>query len=202
MRWKKATKSRKNWQKLPNSSGNSLLRHQVGHVPFIGHYCKLVVFGLVPIVDIAHVLRYYARCYADYGDILKQVLTRLRDMDRIPMAHAIIRTLMNVFDELRIEVAGDGEVDTESEGFSELRDLAKRLAAYFTGEQRKNREAVALIHHLGIRHALSIDAGEPTSRLRGARRAATTQEEKTTLAFLEVLQEFSPKLIRHDKVAM
>lgn len=139
------------------------------------------------------ILRYYLRNYADYGDIMKQLLTNCREMDRLSMAQAMIRALKDVYE--NIKEAGGGEyVNPVSDEFGELRDLAKRFVVCFSTEQAKNREAIALIHQTGIRFALGLDSNTPQRRRR--------QEEPQSLSFLEVLLEFSSKLLRHDKAAV
>jgi hypothetical protein len=109
----------------------------------------------------------------------------------------MIRALKDVYEE--IKEANNGQyVDPVSEEFGELRDLAKRFAGTFTADQGKNREAVALIHQLGIRFALGLEVAAPQRR----RRQQAASEELQSLSFLEVLQEFSAKLLRHDKAAV
>lgn len=164
----------------------------------LGQYCKLIIYGLLPIVDIALILRFYQRNYADYGDIIKHLLTRCRDMNRLAVAQAMIRALKDVYEEIK-EAAGGEYVDPVSEEFSELRDLAKRFTGLFTGEQSKNREAIALIHQIGIRFALGMET--PTQRA-GRGRRQQVADETQSISFLEVLLEFSHKLLRHDKSAV
>lgn len=166
----------------------------------LGQYCKLIIYGLLPIVDISLILRFYQRNYADYGDIMKYMLARCRDMNRLAMGQAMIRALKDVYEEIK-QSSEDEYVDPLSAEFSELRDLAKRFASQFTGEQAKNREAVALIHQLGIRFALGLDNPVPQRVGRG-RRQQPAADETQALSFLEVLQEFSIKLLRHDKAAV
>ncbi|KAI6224359.1 SCD domain-containing protein [Aphelenchoides fujianensis] len=160
-------------------------------------YSKLIIYGQLPIVDMSLVLRYYASTYNDYGDIFKHLLTRCREMDRMSMAQAIIRALKNVYEEIRVAEGGE-IVDPESAKFAELRELAKKFAAFFGTELSKNREAVALIHHTGIQSAFNLDA---QSRPSGRRRQAASDQPQA-ISFLEILAEFSPKLLRHDKTAI
>jgi cohesin complex subunit SA-1/2 len=119
----------------------------------LGQYCKLITCGLLPIVDIAQILCYYQKNYADYGDIFKQVLTRCSNIDRLATANAMIRALKGAYENIKV-TEGTDYVDPLSQQFSELRELAKKFSGYFSTEQAKNREAIALIHQIGIQHAL------------------------------------------------
>jgi cohesin complex subunit SA-1/2 len=165
----------------------------------LGQYCKLIMYGLLPIVDISLVLRFYQSNYADYGDIFKHMITRCREMNRLALAQAIIRSLKAVYEDMR-EAAEDNYVDTSSDEFEELRSLAKKFAGHFTGEQVKNREAIALIHQIGIRFALGLDV--PTGQRPGRGRRHQPAEDSHTISFFEILLEFSSKLLRHDKSAV
>lgn len=184
--------SQENFEKLDQQSQIELTcKRRV----VLGQYCKLIIYGLLPIIDISLILRYYQRNYADYGDILKQLLNRCREMDRFSMAQAMIQSLRAIYEEIRESKGGD-YVDPLSAEFTELRDLAKRFATYFSSEQAKNRESVALIHQLGIRFSLGMDAPQH------ARSRRQPTEGNQALSFLEILLEFSSKLIRADKAAV
>ncbi|KAI6189132.1 SCD domain-containing protein [Aphelenchoides besseyi] len=165
----------------------------------LGQYSKLVIYGMLPIVDMTFVLRYYSKHFNDYGDIFKQILNRCREMDRLSTAQAIIGALISVYEEERVKQGGADTVDPTTQEFGELRELAKRFAAFYSSEQSRNREAVALIHHKGITHALGLET-QPRPSGRGRRRVAT--EHPKNLSFLEILVEFSTKLLRHDKAAI
>lgn len=129
---------------------------------------------------------------------MKHLLTRCRDMNRLAMTQAMIRALKDVYEEMK-EASAEDYVDPLSEEFTQLRDLAKRFAGQITGEQAKNREAVALIHQTGIYFALGIGS-TPQKTGRGRRQQAN--DETQSISFLEILIEFSAKLLRQDKAAV
>ncbi|KAI6215804.1 SCD domain-containing protein [Aphelenchoides besseyi] len=165
----------------------------------LGHYSKLVMNGMLSIVDTTFVLRYYSKHFNDYGDIFKQMLSRCREMDRLSTAQATIDVLISVYEKERVKQGGNDAVDPTTQEFAELRELAKRFAAFYGSEQSRNREAVAHIHHKGITHALELETqSRPTGR--GRRRVAV--EHPKNLSFLEILVEFSAKLLRHDKATI
>lgn len=68
-------------------------------------------------------------------------------------------------------------------------ELAKRFALSFGLDQVKNRDAVAALHREGIRFSCItlenqvVDAGDPP----------------VYIAFLEILSEFTNKLMKQDK---
>lgn len=74
-----------------------------------------------------------------------------------------------------------------------LQELAKRFALSFGLDAMKNREAVTVLHRRGIEFACSPLEG---------RIALQEDEVPPYLPFLEVLAEFTNKLIRQDKRLM
>ncbi|VDN54670.1 unnamed protein product [Dracunculus medinensis] len=109
-------------------------------------YCKLILHGILEIYDASHVLRFYNKYYTDFGDILKMLINKCRELDKLGCAKTISISLYPI----------------------------------------KNREALAVIHKEGILFALKSE---------GNRRGVRPEN----LSFLEVLIEFSGKLIRQDK---
>ncbi|EPB73756.1 STAG domain protein [Ancylostoma ceylanicum] len=116
-------------------------------------YCKMVLHGVFPIKDAAFVLRYYCEFYSDFGDILKQLLYKCRDLNFVACAKAVTRALTDVYESIRMNT-GLEFVDPLSDAFHQLRDLAKRFAVAFGNDHLKNREAVAVVHRDGIQFAL------------------------------------------------
>uniref|UniRef100_A0A914Q8D6 Cohesin subunit SA-1 n=1 Tax=Panagrolaimus davidi TaxID=227884 RepID=A0A914Q8D6_9BILA len=151
----------------------------------LSQFCKLIMHGVIPISDASLVLRYYVKYHTDYGDILKALLNKCREIDRISCASAISAALINSFEDLLLIFKG--KIDPVEEEFIAIRDLAKRFALSFGPDATRNREAIATIHKLGIVHSLKTTG---------------SKKQYQKLAFLEVLIEFSPRLLRQDKQAV
>uniref|UniRef100_A0A0N5AWQ1 SCD domain-containing protein n=1 Tax=Syphacia muris TaxID=451379 RepID=A0A0N5AWQ1_9BILA len=142
-------------------------------------YCKLILHGVLEISDASLVFRFYTKFYTDFGDIIRMLLVKCRELDKLACARAIVSSLCYNYEDLR-KVAKDEYLDPNSEEFSTVRDLAKRFATAFGPDPVRNREAIAVIHRDGI--VFSLDGKN------GAK-----------LTFLEILIEFSGRLMRQDK---
>uniref|UniRef100_A0AAX7VPZ9 Cohesin subunit SA n=1 Tax=Astatotilapia calliptera TaxID=8154 RepID=A0AAX7VPZ9_ASTCA len=123
--------------------------------------------------------------YNDYGDIIKETLSKTRQTDKILCAKTLILSLQQLFNEL-LQDQGPN-LDRTSSHVSGIKELARRFALTFGLDQIKTREAVATLHKDGIEFAFKYQ------NPRGP------EFPPINLAFLEVLSEFSSKLIRQDK---
>uniref|UniRef100_A0A7N6B6R0 Cohesin subunit SA n=1 Tax=Anabas testudineus TaxID=64144 RepID=A0A7N6B6R0_ANATE len=126
-----------------------------------------------------------SKYYNDYGDIIKETLSKTRQMDKILCAKTLILSLQQLFNEL-LQDQGPN-LDRTSSHVSGIKELARRFALTFGLDQIKTREAVATLHKDGIEFAFKYQ------NPRGP------EFPPINLAFLEVLSEFSSKLIRQDK---
>uniref|UniRef100_A0A672R8C9 Cohesin subunit SA n=1 Tax=Sinocyclocheilus grahami TaxID=75366 RepID=A0A672R8C9_SINGR len=126
-----------------------------------------------------------SKYYNDYGDIIKETLSKARHMDKIQCAKTLILSLQQLFNEL-IQDQGPN-LDRTSSHVSGIKELARRFALTFGLDQIKTREAVATLHKDGIEFAFKI----PNPK--------GPEYPPPNLAFLEVLCEFSSKLLRQDK---
>uniref|UniRef100_A0A4W4H024 Cohesin subunit SA n=1 Tax=Electrophorus electricus TaxID=8005 RepID=A0A4W4H024_ELEEL len=126
-----------------------------------------------------------SKYYNDYGDIIKETLSKTRQTDKIQCAKTLILSLQQLFNEL-VQDQGPN-LDRTSSHVSGIKELARRFALTFGLDQIKTREAVATLHKDGIDFAFKF----PNPK--GA------EYPPTNLAFLEVLCEFSSKLLRQDK---
>uniref|UniRef100_A0A8C9U8Z0 Cohesin subunit SA n=1 Tax=Scleropages formosus TaxID=113540 RepID=A0A8C9U8Z0_SCLFO len=123
--------------------------------------------------------------YNDYGDIIKETLSKTRQTDKIQCAKTLILSLQQLFNEL-IQDQGPN-LDRTSSHVSGIKELARRFALTFGLDQIKTREAVATLHKDGIEFAFKYQ--NPKGM----------EFPPPNLAFLEVLSEFSSKLLRQDK---
>uniref|UniRef100_A0A8C1BD69 Cohesin subunit SA n=2 Tax=Cyprinus carpio TaxID=7962 RepID=A0A8C1BD69_CYPCA len=126
-----------------------------------------------------------SKYYNDYGDIIKETLSKTRQTDKILCAKTLILSLQQLFNEL-IQDQGPN-LDRTSSHVSGIKELARRFALTFGLDQIKTREAVATLHKDGIEFAFKYQNPKGP------------EYPPPNLAFLEVLCEFSSKLLRQDK---
>ncbi|KAG5268543.1 hypothetical protein AALO_G00213730 [Alosa alosa] len=133
----------------------------------------------------ADIFKHYMKYYNDYGDIIKETLSKARQMDKILCAKTLILSLQQLFNEL-VQDQGPN-LDRTSSHVSGIKELARRFALTFGLDQIKTREAVATLHKDGIEFAFKYQNPKGP------------EYPPLNLAFLEVLCEFSSKLLRQDK---
>nr|XP_025720516.1 cohesin subunit SA-3 isoform X5 [Callorhinus ursinus] len=148
-------------------------------------FCKLLLYGVLEMDAASDVFKHYNKFYNDYGDIIKETLTRARQIDRSHCSRILLLSLKQLYTELLQEQGPQGL--SELPAFSEMRDLARRFALSFGPQQLQNRDLVVTLHKEGIKFSLSElppagSSGQPPN-----------------LAFLELLSEFSPRLFHQDK---
>ncbi|XP_041093289.1 LOW QUALITY PROTEIN: cohesin subunit SA-1-like, partial [Polyodon spathula] len=155
----------------------SLLHRRRG---FLAGFCKLLVYNVLELDAAADVFKHFLKFYNDYGDIIKETLSRARQIDKMQCAKTLCLSLQQLFSEM---VQETGLVCLRSSPlFSRIRDLARRLALTFGVDQIRIREPMVTLHKEGIRFAFHGEEQPPQN-----------------LLFLEVLSEFSSKLLRQDK---
>ncbi|XP_025066885.1 cohesin subunit SA-3 [Alligator sinensis] len=145
-------------------------------------FCKLVVYNVVELSAASDVFKHYVKCYDDYGDIIKETLNQARQIDRAEWGRTLLLSLKQLLTELLLQ---HGRGARLSKSFAEIRDLARRFALLFGPHQARNRPVLVALHREGIKFALQSPSSELLAPLQ--------------LPFLEVLSEFSPRLLRPDK---
>lgn len=151
---------------------------------FLAGFCKLIIYDVIKIKCAADMFKYYIKFYNDYGDIIKHTLSKAREISKVQTAKTLALSLTQLFSVLQQEFP-NGKVPTNSEGFVAIKDLARRFSQSFGLDLVRIREAIAYIHKDGILFVVNgarDDSGVPNN-----------------LAFLEILCEFSVKLMRQDK---
>lgn len=96
-------------------------------------------------------------------------------------------SLKTLFEEIQIYSSPD-KISRSSQDFSDLKELAKRFALSFGLDAIKNREAVTALHRAGILFAVASEHW--------------SMDDSTVppnLLFLEILNEFTNKLLKQDK---
>ncbi|UYV73191.1 STAG2 [Cordylochernes scorpioides] len=154
---------------------------------FLASFCKLVVYNIINTRQAADVFKQYVKVvchqfYNDYGDIIKATLGKAREINKVTCARTMAISLTSLFNELR------QPVNRHSELFQAIKELAKRFALSFGLDQLRNREAVAALHQEGILFACT--APETQLDLLGP---------PPNLPFLDILNEFTNKLMKQDK---
>uniref|UniRef100_A0A914RF41 Uncharacterized protein n=1 Tax=Parascaris equorum TaxID=6256 RepID=A0A914RF41_PAREQ len=123
----------------------------------LAQYSKLILHGILDMQNAAFVLRFYTKaCYAvliyfytDFGDILKSLVNKCRELDKLGCARAVIVSLCNFYEEMK-RSSENHYVDPNSDDFTALRELAKRLSGVFGSDPVKSREALAVIHRIWV----------------------------------------------------
>ncbi|XP_044161235.1 cohesin subunit SA-2 isoform X3 [Bufo gargarizans] len=148
-------------------------------------FCKLIVYNVVEMNAAADIFKQYMRYYNDYGDIIKETMSKTRQIDKIQCAKTLILSLQQLFNEMIQEHSFTFE--RTSPTFSGIKELARRFALTFGLDQLKTREAIAMLHKDGIEFAFK----EPSPQ--------GDVHPPLNMAFLDILSEFSSKLLRQDK---
>lgn len=149
-------------------------------------FCKLVVHGVLEMAFAAEVFAYYVKFYNDFGDIIKETWLRIRQVDKMESANALVVCLQQLFVRLKQEQEGTGGLLPGVQTFTSIKELARRFALSY-GDLPKFRECLVLIHRNGIKFVF-----QDFSR---------TSETATPpyLTYLNILREFSGKLLQPDR---
>lgn len=152
---------------------------------FLATFCKLIVYNVLPTKVAADVFKHYVRYYDDYGDIIKATLGKAREINKVNSARTMALALTMIFRDLQKD---NVRINRQSSDFISLKELAKRFALSFGLDAVKNREAITALHREGILFAVNPleNPADPTG-------------PPPNLAFLEILTEFTNKLLKQDK---
>ncbi|XP_072908145.1 cohesin subunit SA-1-like isoform X1 [Hemitrygon akajei] len=154
---------------------------------FLAGFCKLIIYNMVDLRTAADIFKHYMKYYSDYGDIIKEMLSKARQIDKVECAKTLLLSLQQLFNEL----LQDQEYASHSSvAFSAIKDLGRRFALTFGMDLMKSRQSVVSLHLDGIKFAFRQ---YQHSRL---------ESSPINLLFLEILSEFSCKLLRQDKKAV
>ncbi|XP_074936262.1 cohesin subunit SA-3 isoform X2 [Phalacrocorax aristotelis] len=198
---------------LPPEDGENRIEELHQRRVLLAGFCKLIVYNVLELSAASDVFKHYAKVggaregcpavpamawrhwapppppqfYSDYGDIIKETLNCTRQMDRQEWARTLLLSLQQLMTELLLQ---QGPEIRATESFQEIRDLARRFSLLFSLHQLRNRPALFSMHKEGIQFAFQEPAG-PGLGL-----------PPLNLPFLEVLSEFSPRLLRPDKALL
>nr|XP_023659201.1 cohesin subunit SA-3-like isoform X2 [Paramormyrops kingsleyae] len=149
-------------------------------------YCKLVIFGILDLSAASDVFKHYNKFYKDYGDIIKETLSRMKIISPVQSAKTLCLSLRQLYSELPWELGEEGVY--ASPEFKEMRELARRLAMTFGIDLHLVRKPLVSLHKDGIQFSLQ-GVGE-------------TDKLPRNLFFLEILSEFSYKLLPPDRAQL
>ncbi|XP_051900460.1 cohesin subunit SA-2-like isoform X2 [Pristis pectinata] len=154
---------------------------------FLAGFCKLIIYNMVDLRTAADIFKHYMKYYSDYGDIIKEMLSKARQIDKVECAKTLLLSLQQLFSEL---LQDQEYVDRSSVAFSAIKDLGRRFALTFGMDLMKSRQSVVSLHLDGIKFAFR------QHQRRGL------ESSPMNLPFLDILSEFSCKLLRQDKKAV
>ncbi|XP_063315514.1 cohesin subunit SA-2-like [Pelobates fuscus] len=146
-------------------------------------YCKLIAFNAVEMSAASEIYKQYMKTYNDFGDIIKETLSRTRQNNRIESAKTLVLCLQQLYQKHR-ELYGSTTQNSLS--FTNIKELARRFSLTFGMDHVKCRESVAMMHKQGIEFAFrepAVEEGQPPPNL----------------PFLILISEFSSKLLKADK---
>ncbi|XP_039975563.1 cohesin subunit SA-1 [Xiphias gladius] len=144
-------------------------------------YCKLVIYGVLDLTAATDVFKHYSKYFKDFGDIIKETVSKSKLINPVQSARTVCLSLQQLFSEMLTE-------DHSRQDLREIRDLAKRLAMSFGIDLHRVRKPLVALHMDGIRFAFR----DPQE---GA-------EQLPNMAFLEILSEFSFKLLQQDRAQL
>ena len=155
---------------------------------FLASFSKLIIYNVLPTKNGADMFKHYVVFYNHYGDIIKATLSKARENNKTNCAKTMAQSLIIKFREIRSLQNNEPIINRNTVEFHSLKELAKRFALSFGLDALKNREAVTALHREGILLACNPleNPADPTG-------------PPPNLSFLEILTEFSNKLLKQDK---
>uniref|UniRef100_A0A8C5MR61 Cohesin subunit SA n=1 Tax=Leptobrachium leishanense TaxID=445787 RepID=A0A8C5MR61_9ANUR len=149
-------------------------------------YCKLILYSALQLRSASDVFRHYVKFYRDYGDIIKELLQKSRIINKEGSTRTLLLSLTQAYTALCSEENMPPHRTAPS--FLEIRELARRFSLLLGPDQIRIREDIVLLHKEGLRFSLKASPGSEWS--------------SQNLTFMDVLSEFSHKLLKQDKVAL
>ncbi|XP_040904363.1 cohesin subunit SA-1 [Toxotes jaculatrix] len=144
-------------------------------------FCKLVIYGVLDLTAATDVFKHYSKYFKDFGDIIKETVSKSKLINPIQSAKTVCLSLQQLFSEMLT-------VDHSRQDLGEIRDVAKRLAMSFGIDLRRVRKPLVALHMDGIHFAF--------------RESQEGEEQLPNVAFLEILSEFSLKLLQQDRAQL
>uniref|UniRef100_A0A3B3WKA1 Cohesin subunit SA n=1 Tax=Poecilia mexicana TaxID=48701 RepID=A0A3B3WKA1_9TELE len=105
----------------------------------LGGYCKLVLYGVLDLSAATNVFKHYSKYFKDFGDIIKETVSKSKLINPIQSAKIVCLSLQQLFSEMLTE--GHDQQD-----FTEIRELARKLAMSFGVDLRRSRKQLVALH--------------------------------------------------------
>lgn len=154
--------------------------------------CKLIGYRMFDMKLAAPIYAQFLRAYADYSDIIKQLMQKAKEGDIIVFSKVLLFALQQAFESIRED--NDGKIEPKSPEFNAIKDLARRFALMLgvNINQDNTRKSTITMHREGIVYAFSYpaDMTSPEKEL---------PEVPPNLLFLDILHEFTYRLIKVDR---
>ncbi|XP_063044745.1 cohesin subunit SA-1 isoform X2 [Engraulis encrasicolus] len=144
-------------------------------------YCNLILCGVLDFQAASDIFKHYSKFNKDYGDIIKWMLSRTKFICPVESAKTVCLSLQQTFSSMI-------EEQHTRQDFTELRELARLFAMSFGINPMLIRKPLLSFHQQGIHFALQGPQQEDAP--------------PPNLAFLQVLSEFSFKLIQQDRMQL
>ncbi|XP_015788951.1 cohesin subunit SA-1 [Tetranychus urticae] len=108
---------------------NSAVRDLYIKRQVLAGFCKLIIYGIIPINYVICIVRHYVTFFNNFGDIFKLTVIKLREKDKILCGRTMASALIQIHKELLSEAEANSEtLNKDDENFLSLKELAKRLA--------------------------------------------------------------------------
>lgn len=115
-------------------------------------------------------------------------MAKAREINKINCALTMCLSLEMAYNEMQAN-GESSQVMKNSQQFADLKELTKRFALSFGLDAIKNREAVIVLHRAGILFAAQA----------GSEQTDDPTAPPPKLLFLEIINEFTNKLLKQDK---
>ncbi|KAK1799014.1 hypothetical protein P4O66_007275 [Electrophorus voltai] len=113
-------------------------------------YCKLILFGVLELRAAADIFKCYNKFYRDYGDLIKETLSKSRIISPVESAKVVCLSLQQVWFIPSGSLCGSNLTKRE-EGqnyMKEIKDLAKKFAMSFGINLQHIRRPLLELHHI------------------------------------------------------
>ncbi|XP_032234908.2 cohesin subunit SA-1 isoform X2 [Nematostella vectensis] len=155
-------------------------------------FCKLIIYNVFEMPLVSSVFAHLIKGFTNFGDIIKHTMSKCREISKTGFMKAVLTTLQQEFLEVKDEQ--EDKVDMDSPDFMAIKELAHRFALSLGVDITKAqaRQALIFLHREGIKYSLSRPQGKRQSPKKA-------EGPPPNLAFLDILGEFSFRLIQQDK---
>ncbi|XP_058684458.1 cohesin subunit SA-3 [Poecile atricapillus] len=201
----------------PGSDGHASAPSLSRRRSLLAAFCRLLLRGSLPLGAASDVFKRYSKFSEDFGDIIRETLRRTRERHQREWASVLLLSLTQLFTELLLQEGPDVRGLPE---FQEIRDLGRRFSLFFSLRHLRHRRALLRLHSEGIQFALQPPPEPGTPGIPGIPPGnagipgippgnagipgipGIPGGFPLTLPFLEVLSEFSPRLLRPDRAPL